>query len=392
MKPHKIISSFSLAAMTFLSVAQASAQVATVTQIPGYFVGGGGEFNVSPVIGTGYGADAIVNNGFETFCISRDVSIAIPGVYYYEVNTNGVFAPLNLPLVKGSAWLYSLFSDGTLPNYRYAGFATPDPLNPATTMRASDAFNLQLAFWTLEGQYTYPDPFVNPYLVQVADAFGGGVGGLMAAMETNSAGGYNVGVLHLNTINPDLSIGSIVQPLLVRLSALPPPPRTNSIGRGDTATIGFWHNKNGQKLINSTPNSPALANWLAVNFPCLYGGLAGKANSVVAAYDLTLFNVVGQKTGAQILGVALATYLTSSTLAGNVAAPYGFNVSPGGIGGKTYNVGANGSPIGLSNNTSYTILQLLQQASAIACGSPTQAQLNALNVIFDGINESGDIL
>jgi len=41
------------------------------------------------------------------------------------------------------------------------------------------------------------------------------------------------------------------------------------LSHGDTATIGFWNNKNGQALINSLnggPNSPALATWLATNF------------------------------------------------------------------------------------------------------------------------------
>ena len=57
---------------------------------------------------------------------------------------------------------------------------------------------------------------------------------------------------------------------------------------------------------------------------------------------------------------ALASYATSSTLVGgNMAAGYGFNVSSTGTGSKTYNVGSNGSAIGLANNKSYTVGQLL---------------------------------
>jgi hypothetical protein len=167
----------------------------------------------------------------------------------------------------------------------------------------------------------------------------------------------------------------------------PPPP--SNLGRGDTATIGFWHNKNGQALILNAPNSPALGNWLGTNFSCLFGSLKGKANSVVAAAFLTDFGVTGQKTYAQILGGAFAIYFTSSNLAGNGAAKYGFNVSPGGTGAKAYNVGSLGTAIGLQNNQSYTILQLLKQANSDC--PLTAAQFNAFNTIFSDINQRGDI-
>jgi hypothetical protein len=103
--------------------------------------------------------------------------------------------------------------------------------------------------------------------------------------------------------------------------------------------------------------------------------------------------VTGQKTYAQVLAGALASYATSSTLAGgNMAAGYGFNVSSTGTGAKTYNVGSNGSAIGLANNTSYTVSRLLQAANANCSGGTIAAgAFNALNNIFDGINSSGDI-
>ena len=170
-----------------------------------------------------------------------------------------------------------------------------------------------------------------------------------------------------------------------------PPPTT--LVSGDAATIGFWHNQNGQALIlslNGGGSSTKLGNWLAANFPCLYGNLAGKQNSVVAAQFLTFFNVTGQKTYAQVMAGALAAYATSSTLAGgNMAAGYGFNVSSAGTGAKTYNVGSNGTAIGLLNNTAYTALQLLQAANAKCPFSA--AAFDALNTIFDGINTKGDI-
>src|SRR5262249_38614542 len=135
-------------------------------------------------------------------------------------------------------------------------------------------------------------------------------------------------------------------------------------------------------------------NWLATNFPYLYGAhsshnLTGKTNADVAALFLQFFNVSGMKTDAQILGGALAVYVTNSNLAGNTAASYGFNVSSTGTGSRTYNVGSNGTAIGLMNNTSYTIMQLLQQANLDKKNGTFNA--TAFNDIFDGINSTGDI-
>jgi hypothetical protein len=173
-------------------------------------------------------------------------------------------------------------------------------------------------------------------------------------------------------------------------------PPTGPLTPGDTATIGFWHNKNGQALIksfNGGPTSTLLGTWLANNYGCLFGNLHGQPNTVVAAQFMTYFNVTGEKTYAQIMAGALAAYATSSTLGGgSIAGGYGFNISPGGTGDKTYNVGSYGAAIGLVNNTSYTVAQLLAAANANCTGGLINpAAFDALNNIFDGINSSGDI-
>jgi uncharacterized repeat protein (TIGR01451 family) len=166
----------------------------------------------------------------------------------------------------------------------------------------------------------------------------------------------------------------------------------NTLGHGDTATIGFWANKNGQGVINCEnggPSSTALGNWLASNFPNLFGNLAGKTNSQVAAAFITAKNGASPKTFAQVFGTALAVYVTSSTTGtASCVNKFGFNFGAG-TGGKLYNVGSNGAAIGLTNNTSYTVLQLLQKANALFPWSPAVA--GAINNIFDGINQSGDI-
>lgn len=137
------------------------------------------------------------------------------------------------------------------------------------------------------------------------------------------------------------------------------------IGDNVTATIGFWHNKNGQALIeslNGDANSTQLGDWLAATFPTMYGegaiydaakgddqdmNLAGKTNADVAGVFMYLFQrnkktaVVGgpPKVDAQVMAVALATYVTSETLAGgDYAAAYGFNTSADGIAYTTFNV------------------------------------------------------
>src|SRR5262249_11549986 len=95
----------------------------------------------------------------------------------------------------------------------------------------------------------------------------------------------------------------------------------NYLTRGQTATIGFWQNKNGQALIkslNGGPRSRALGNWLAAMFPNLYGPsagaarLAGKTNADVARRFKALFAAPGPKVDAQVLATALAVYVTNA--------------------------------------------------------------------------------
>jgi hypothetical protein len=145
-------------------------------------------------------------------------------------------------------------------------------------------------------------------------------------------------------------------------------------------------------LILGASNAPALANWLAGNFPCMYGSLAGKSNKAIADLFLTDFGVKGQKTYAQVLAGAFACYFPSSNLGGHAnSAKFGFNVTPGGTGSKTFNVGSVGTVLGLQNNTSYTVLQILQAADSKCPFGTSGKVFDALNTIFDGINQTGDI-
>ena len=105
----------------------------------------------------------------------------------------------------------------------------------------------------------------------------------------------------------------------------------------------------------------------------------------------------GQKLDAQVLAVALATYVTNSTLAGgNYAAGYGFNVSSSGTGSRTFNVGSSGAAFGVANNTTLTVMQILQAANTNAVSGSlwngNTSLRNLANTVFDGINQTGDIL
>ena len=178
-----------------------------------------------------------------------------------------------------------------------------------------------------------------------------------------------------------------------------------SVQDGLTGGIGFWHNKNGQALINSFntgPSSTALANWLAASFPNLYGpstganGLAGKSNAQVAAYFQTLFNLGGNQAQAQVLAVALNVYATTSSLGGNAGPACGFTVSATGLGARSDSVGQDGAAFGVANNTTLNVYELLvavnkrAKSGVLYGGNATlQAQcanlLSALNSAATGI-------
>jgi choice-of-anchor A domain-containing protein/uncharacterized repeat protein (TIGR01451 family) len=183
---------------------------------------------------------------------------------------------------------------------------------------------------------------------------------------------------------------------------------SHGVLHGDFATIGFWHNSNGQALINGLNgggSSTELGNWLATTFPHLYGAsvdptnaleknLTNATNATVAGFFQTLFGASGlNKTYAQVLAVALGAYATSTTLSGGTyAQPYGFNVSASGTSTDTVNVGANGAALGLPNNSTQSVLALLQAADQDAAKKTLTANLSAVNKVFSGINQAGDIV
>jgi hypothetical protein len=194
------------------------------------------------------------------------------------------------------------------------------------------------------------------------------------------------------------------------------------VQQGQTATIGYWQNKNGQKLIrslNGGPTSTQLGTWLAATFPNMYGAstgtsnLVGKANADVAAFYKTLFARTAAtaagggpaKMDAQVMATALAVYVTNDALAGTTAADYGFLVTDNGVGSRTFNVGTSGAAFGVADDFDVTVLDLLLavnsrskngllydlDADGDANDSVETGFRTKANNVFTAINEAGDI-
>lgn len=151
----------------------------------------GGEFtaNTSQNFLGSYASTAVLNGGFETFCVQSTVDFYSGNTYSYVLtNTDSAGQPLTL----GAAYLYQEFATGNLAGYDYLN---TDPTNT----RLTDAGELQLALWTLQGQ-TVPsgfpslstDPFYN---LAITD-----LGGTSAAFADNN-GTYGVDIIQLYDAN-----------------------------------------------------------------------------------------------------------------------------------------------------------------------------------------------
>jgi hypothetical protein len=172
-----------------------------------------------------------------------------------------------------------------------------------------------------------------------------------------------------------------------------PPP----LGKGMTATIGFWKNR-GQQVITSIPGT-ALGDWLATNWPNLFAGFAGKSSTFVAS----AFQNGSTNTYLQAFAVALDVYFDTTSLGGativgdGLAAKYGFLVTKSGGGNATWNIGGDGAALGAANNSNLTLYQIL--AAANQNYNPTTGQFyggdptltDQLNTTLNGINEKADI-
>lgn len=136
-----------------------------------YEYGGGGEITAvsSPSFLANYAPSAILNGGFETFCIEVAVNADVNTPYSFSL---GQTTSEGNPLTLGAAYLYYLFGTGALPGYNYAD----SPSSPYGS-RIFDAEELQTAFWALMNQPNYfgQNLAANPYLNLAMTVYGGNV-------------------------------------------------------------------------------------------------------------------------------------------------------------------------------------------------------------------------
>jgi hypothetical protein len=172
---------------------------------------------------------------------------------------------------------------------------------------------------------------------------------------------------------------------------------------GETAEIGFWRN-NGQALIlsfNGGSSSTALADWLATTFPHLYGtnaganNLTGQTNAQVATFYLTQFGLHGPKVEADVLATALSVYATTMSLGSTAGQTYGFTVDAYGLGARSFNVGTDGAAVGVPDDTTLNVYQLLRAVDSMAVNGVLYNGDAVLRQeatdLFDALNQAGGI-
>jgi hypothetical protein len=160
----------------------------------------------------------------------------------------------------------------------------------------------------------------------------------------------------------------------------------NVVAPGVSANLGFWGFAKGRALIASAqwggPTGTALGNWLATNWPNLFGNLDVATNhQVTNYYHLLLMKNIGKNvtdaTARAALSTALSVYATTTGLGwGSLAQADGFQQGFGGVGlGSTsYDVGTNGAAFGVADNTYVTVDDLLNsldgQTTVVSAGNP----------------------
>ena len=159
-----------------------------------------------------------------------------------------------------------------------------------------------------------------------------------------------------------------------------------SVGNGDSASIGFWQNKHGQALIAS--GGSQLAIWLSDNFANIFGDslVNSSGEDVANFYRSQLFLQKGKKSAgpakvdAQFMATTLSVYFTNRNLGGEIGSQYGLNVTDTGLATKIVNVGAAGAAFEVDDETNISIWGLLQSTNQM---TDVHNELTGFAAIYD---------
>jgi hypothetical protein len=189
-----------------------------------YSYGDGGEFNAVTTpdnfLGS-YAPAAIMNGGFETFCVESTVTF-YPGATYSYTLANQDSAGTALTL--GAAYLYYEFGTGALSGYNYS----------SASSRNTDAGELQAAIWYFQGQTIpggYPAIGTDPFVSLAESAAGGTYADATVANDT-----YGVDILQLVDTWGDAAQNQLV---LTPPTTVPETTSTLTLLAAALTTLGF---------------------------------------------------------------------------------------------------------------------------------------------------------
>jgi hypothetical protein len=387
----------------------------------------GGAYNGKPFPGS---ATAVGIDG------TTSVSGSFSYTYYVGLGTSGTTLGSTPPTNAGTYTVVATFTNSD-SNYTGGSAQTTFTISPARLSAAAVTISATAGAPFNGTVATFTTPDQTDGAAAFAAVITWGDGSTSSGVITGRNGSFTVSGSHTYAATGSYAVSVQISNPDTQSATANDTATVTSLNRGVTtgmtAGIGFWHNKNGQALIdcfNGGPTATTLGNWLAASFPNLYGpstganGLAGKSNAQVAAYFQTLFaqggtparatalQVLAGGAGttaaallqgfsspggapAQVLAVALNVYATTSSLGGNAGASYGFTVSATGLGARSLNVGQDGAAFGVANNSTLSVYGLLaavnkQAVNGVLYGGNATLQAQCAD-LFSALDQAGAI-
>jgi hypothetical protein len=163
---------------------------------------------------------------------------------------------------------------------------------------------------------------------------------------------------------------------------VPPPPPWGS------PCLHFWQAGKGHQIIANSPGTQ-LADWLAHNYPNLYGPLAGKSNEQVHQFYLAhSIRARGEKridTSARVMCTALAVYFDNTH-------KFARNLGPGSLASLAVHLGATGKAFNARDHSDITVIDALKAVNAHAVAGMIQTACRRIyDDFFANLNELLDL-